>query len=194
MVFSSLCGVLRGSRTRVPARTGPMPTAVVVSVLSHEHIDSLRARFDPATARGMPAHVTILYPFATLEELRSGVLDRLAEICGRMHAFDFCLERFGTFPGVTYLVPEPADEFTKMTAAIASELPAWPPYSGAYSEIIPHLTIAQHHRVPRAERRGLESVLPIRCSAVALDVLCEDEGGWRVFASVDLGGTSSSRR
>jgi 2'-5' RNA ligase len=162
-------------------------SAAVVTVAGNELIDSCRMRFDPSAARGMPAHITVLYPFASVEELRGDVVSALEDVCARTKPFDFELVDLGSFPGVLYLVPEPQGKFVDLVESLSRALPAWPPYSGAYAEVVPHLTIAQRRRVPRRARRQLSAGLPLACRASFLDVLVEEDAGWRTLRRFELG-------
>lgn len=160
---------------------------MIVRVAGNELIDSCRMRFDPSAARGMPAHVTVVYPFASVEEMSEEVLGTLGEICASTEPFDFDLVALGSFPGVVYLVPEPKESFVDLVRELSFRLPAWPPYSGAYADVVPHLTIAQRRRVPRRLRGQLSAALPVRCRASVLELLVEEDGGWRTLRRFAMG-------
>ena len=53
------------------------------------------------------------------------------------------LASVGRWPDVVYLAPEPDAPFRRLTAALASAFPDYPPYEGAHEEVIPHLTVAR---------------------------------------------------
>jgi 2'-5' RNA ligase len=116
---------------------------VVVPVPAAEPVVSTwRERFDGSAAQGMPAHITVLYPFLPEERLSGEVLTRLRELCAGMPALDVLFRRTGRFSGVLYLDPEPADGPRQLTLAIAEQWPEAPPYRGSFAEVIPHLTVA----------------------------------------------------
>lgn len=118
-------------------------SAVVVPVPEVEpQVFRLRDRFDSSAALGMPAHVTVLYPFLPALSLTAAVLDELRELCGRLVAFEVEFARTGRFPGVLYLDPKPADPFRELTRAIAKRWPEAPPYRGVHEDVVPHLTVA----------------------------------------------------
>lgn len=68
-----------GAQPRRPdAATAGDQTAVIVPVPATERVVGRhRARLDRAAGWGVPAHVTVLYPFLLPEELGPDALDRL---------------------------------------------------------------------------------------------------------------------
>ena len=94
----------------------------------------------------MPAHITILYPFMPPDEITPAVLAELREFFAQFAAFEFTLPELRRFPKVLYLAPSPAEPFKALTHAVVERYPDYPPYGGGYSEVIPHLTIADMAR------------------------------------------------
>jgi len=94
-------------------------------------------------SRGIPAHVTILFPFVPAREIDDTLLEDLAAILARFPAFEFELSRLERFPNVLYLAPEPADPFSTLTEAVVASYPAYPPYGGIFDTVVPHLTAAE---------------------------------------------------
>ena len=99
-------------------------------------------RHDPGATAGVPAHVTLLFPFLPSEDLTPVVRNRLARIAATGRPFDVRFERTGRFPGVLWLAPEPPAPFVELTERIAAAFPDHPPYEGAHADIIPHLSVA----------------------------------------------------
>jgi 2'-5' RNA ligase len=69
----------------------------------------MRALDDPSASAGVPAHVTILYPFVSAEAIDDAVIDSVRGVLSRHEAFEFSLrtvERFDEGTGVPR--PEPA--------------------------------------------------------------------------------------
>jgi 2'-5' RNA ligase len=117
-------------------------TALVVVVPAAESlVGPLRLQHDRMAALGVPAHVTVLHPFApNLDDAIAGTLDRL---CARIQPFDAHFTSTGRFPGgVVWLDPQPKDRFVSLMQPVQQAFPDWPPYGGAYDEPVPHLTIA----------------------------------------------------
>lgn len=119
-------------------------SAFAVNVPEAEpYVGSLRERLDPAAALGVPAHITVLYPFLPPEQIDTGVLGAAALALASASPFAYRLARIGRFPGVAYLAPEPAAPFIALTASLVRRFPTHPPYEGRYDAIVPHLTVGQ---------------------------------------------------
>ena len=120
-------------------------SALAVNVPEAErYVGTLRERFDPVAKLGMPAHVTVLYPFMPPERITDSVVRKVRDLLSSLAAFEFRLARIGRFPSVAlYLAPEPARPFIELTQAVVRAFPEYPPYGGQYDTIVPHLTVAQ---------------------------------------------------
>ena len=170
----------------MPARGA---SAVVVPVPEAEPaVAAWRARFDPSAAMGMPAHVTALYPFLVEPRLTPEVMKRLAAVCGGLPVLDVEFSRFGRFPGVLYLAPEPADGLREVTLAIVEQWPETPPYGGAFDTIVPHLTLADGREEPdpRLEPE-VRRALPIRARLPEAALLVFDGSRWQRRARLPFG-------
>jgi 2'-5' RNA ligase len=145
-----------------------------------------RRRFTGDGPRGMPPHVTLVFPFADSAEA-----DDLLEPLGRVFAdfapFELVLRQTARFPGLLFLRPEPAETFVAITEALVRAFPDFPPYRGEFAEIVPHVTVAQgDDEVLAATERQLEQQLPVR-SRVERAWLVEDTaGGWRRYTAFPL--------
>jgi hypothetical protein len=68
-------------------------TAVLVLVPEAEPLVSRhRRQLDPAASLGVPAHVTVLYPFVDPSEVSEALIERLAAALRRTPAFDCVFE------------------------------------------------------------------------------------------------------
>ena len=120
-------------------------SALVVTVPAAEPVvGPWRRQYDPSAADGMPAHVTVLFPWLTAAEIDADVLTRLDSLVRREPAFGLRLAESARFPDTLYLRPEPDAPFRRLTAAVAGSWPDRPPYGGAYADVVPHLTVADH--------------------------------------------------
>jgi hypothetical protein len=160
-------------------------SALIVVVPEAEPlVGHLRARLDPAARIGVPAHVTVLYPFIPAEAITSTDLERVARLVRRATAFRFRLVAAKCFPDTVYLEPEPAQPFVALTEAVVREFPQYPPYQGRYASVIPHLTVAHGLEPELQALRGqlaadprLQAGVEANCKTV---VLFENTSGyWR---------------
>ena len=139
-------------------------SAIIVPVQVPVALGRLHDRMDPSAAQGVPAHVTLLYPFMPPELLKDDVRRLVEQIVAAEPVFSFTLSAVGRWPNVVFLVPQPADPFRRLTLALSAAFPEFPPYSGVHEEVVPHLTIAQD--VPEdyfaAAEHALPGMLPIR--------------------------------
>jgi hypothetical protein len=119
----------------------PRRTALIVPVPEAEPaVRELRAAHDSSAALGVPAHITLLSPFATVDRVDE---EAVGATLAPFAAFDFTLDRVERFSqGVVWLHPEPSAPFASLTAAIVARWPEYPPYEGVHAEVIPHLTVS----------------------------------------------------
>ena len=161
----------------------PRRTALIVEVPEAEPaVGALRLEHDSSAARGVPAHITILFPFADAGDVDDGALEALF---ARFPAFDFVLDRGERFDdGVTWLHPEPSLPFVDLTAAVAQRWPEHPPYEGAFDEPIPHLTVSE-------TAIDVNVQLPIASRAHEVTLIEEDEatGRWSTRRSYPFSGS-----
>jgi 2'-5' RNA ligase len=118
-------------------------SAFIVPVPEAEmSVGPFRARFDPVAALGVPAHITVLYPFMNRALIDGSLLSAVQALLGEIPSFAFRLDRIDCFPGVLYLAPAPAAPLVSLTNALAAQFPAYPPYAGRFERVVPHLTVA----------------------------------------------------
>jgi 2'-5' RNA ligase len=72
---------------------------------------------------GVPAHITLLFPFVPAAQLDQLVIASLAEIVDATSAFEFKLRKAARFPEMLYLAPEPTSPFVRLTEAIVGRVP-----------------------------------------------------------------------
>lgn len=109
-------------------------------------------------------HITLLGPFVDRREVDEDLVGTLRDLLAQVRAFDFKLSTVGSFGNeLTYLAPEPADPFVRLTNMLAAAFPKWPPYGGAFEENIPHLSIGAG--LTSAEEGAVRESLPISSTA-----------------------------
>lgn len=153
-------------------------TTLILPVTSADGVLQQSAR-EP----GLPAHITLLYPFLAARSIDEDTEAALASLLLEIPAFDFALSEVGRFPGVVYLAPEPANRFVALTEALVARWPEHQPYGGDYPEIIPHLTVAYGAPIPD----GLPERLPLPARADEVWLMSRTAGRWVCRQSFPLG-------
>jgi 2'-5' RNA ligase len=149
---------------------------------SEASVAELRLAHDSSAPLGVPAHITILAPFAGPDDVDE---DALARVVAEHPAFDFELASLEHFDdGLTYLAPVPAQPFTALIRAVAERWPEYPPYEGMIEvdAVVPHLTVGE-------TPLELDAPLPIACRAREVTLIEQDEPGghYRVRRRFPLG-------
>ena len=163
-------------------------SALIVAVPEAEPlVHDWRLRHDSA-ALGIPAHVTLIFPFVPTQEVDEELIGELRELFAAQPAFSFTLARVARFPEVAWLAPEPDDPFRRLTVLLASRYPEYPPYEGIHDDVIPHLSVGRGDDAFQDEvDSALTPHLPIEASAEDVTLLVEDGSGhWRKSESFPL--------
>lgn len=170
-------------------------TALIIIVPEAEAlVRSFRDRYDPSAALGVPAHVTLLYPFKSPDQIDDVLIGRLRDGFAGFSPIAFSLAAIRRFPDVLYLVPEPAEPFRELTRAIWSWYPETPPYRGKWPDIVPHLSVATItdqqtlDRVAAEFTQASRGVLPIHATATEVTLLEKRAGSWLMRTTFGLRG------
>jgi hypothetical protein len=115
---------------------------VLLAPALDQRLGDIRDRHDPAARQGMPAHVTVLYPFMDPVDFGPSQRARLAEVIRGFPGFDLSFSRVGRFAEALWAAPEPAEPVLALVAAIVAAFPDFPPYGGQFETVIPHATLA----------------------------------------------------
>ena len=120
-------------------------TAIVLCIPETEAlVESWRLRYDSAAALGVPAHITLLYPFVSPDELPLADLDA---VFADVEPFDLTFRRTNRFGDqVLFLDPEPDAPMIHLIRRL-SERFGLLPYGGTIplAEVKPHLTVVDGH-------------------------------------------------
>jgi 2'-5' RNA ligase len=185
-------------------------TALVVEVPAADPaVAPWRRRYDRAARAGVPAHVTVCFPFLPPHELddheRDGherdddVEEALAVLAGATPGFAATFTRVDSFgEAVLWLAPEPDEPLRALTRAVCTTFGLLP-YGGAHGGVddaVPHLTVAEDPPDPAAVRADLAPQLPITQHVRQLTLLqgAFVPGGWRVRRRFPLGGRTADPR
>jgi 2'-5' RNA ligase len=176
-----------------------MKSALLVAVPAAEAaVGSHRARLDPSARDGVPAHLTVLYPFLPPAQIRPNVLAALARLFAGVPRFDFALDRVRWFgESVVWLGPSDETPFRVLTELARTAYPCCPPYGGEHEDTVPHLTIGQLGEPAglRAAAEAVRPLLPIPAEATEVSLMAGPSPGrqsgppgqWRIVASFPLG-------
>src|SRR6267143_2073478 len=170
-------------------------SALVVLVPEAEAVvKPFRDQYDPSAAAGMPAHITLLYPFKVPDEVDQMTLDRLRDCFACFEPIPFSLGTLQRFPdAVLYLAPEPDESFRQLTVSIWNLFPETPPYGGKWPDIIPHLSVAQLANEQQLTAiatdfaKASQDELPIHATASKVALMENRSGRWKVRVMFRLG-------
>ena len=150
-------------------------------------------RYDPSAAAGVPAHITLLYPFRSPGEIDQAMLDDLRGCFHAFASFRFSLAPIRRFPhGVVYLAPDPDEPFRQLVQAVWDRYPETPPYGGKWPDIVPHLSVAWVKDEQRCDRiaddftHAARGKLPIAATAAEVTLMAKRSGHWRMHATFAL--------
>lgn len=166
-------------------------TGLIVAVAAAEPVVAGHRRLhDPAARYGVPAHVTLCYPFLPQDAVDAGVLADLRALVAAVPAFDVVFARSARFPGdVLYLEPSPDAPFRALTAELWRRWPEAPPYGGAYPDPVPHLTVTDgaDPDTTDAVQAALDGGLPVSARVTEAQLVAFDGHRWLTAASFSFG-------
>jgi 2'-5' RNA ligase len=154
-------------------------SALIIPVPEVEPIvEPVRWQYDAMARLGIPAHITLLYPFYPGQEVGNEI-ESLRRVCASIVAFSFSFTEVRRFPATAYLHPDQSERFAQITRTLTKMWPDRKPYGGAFAEIIPHLTVADRvdSETLSAVVNSLHHQLPIRCLAKEVWLLTSNDAG-----------------
>jgi hypothetical protein len=180
---------------RERAATHDWQSALLLPVPAAEPaVAEQRARWDASARDGVPAHLTVLYPFLPPGLIDGAVLTSLRQLFAGFPAFAFTLDRVAWFgQGVLWLGPRDATPFCDLIARAREAFPQYPPYGGRYAEVIPHLTVGDRGGAAalRTAENAVRPFLPVEAAATEVVLMAgpppgnpdTPPGQWRRLAS-----------
>jgi 2'-5' RNA ligase len=153
-----------------------------------------RLRFDVSAAEGVPAHVTVLFPFVPPSEVDDEVIARLAAVFAAVSPFDCIFDRCAWFgDAVLWLAPDHDQEFRHLTQQVVERFPGYSPYGGMHDDVVPHLTVGESRRGTdddlKAAQSDISGKLPISAHIdhALLMAGTDRQDSWRIMARLPLG-------
>lgn len=172
---------------------GSVEAALVILVPEIEPlVGAFRLKHDPSAGMGVPAHITIDYPFLPGIDPGQHLHRELAELFAKIDAFQFTFRDLARFPDVLYLAPDPVAPFKQLIDMVVAGFPESLPYGGAFDNIVPHLTIAQTEdeeilkSIERQLARLLPEYLPLSTRAEHVWLMDNRTGIWQKRNSFPL--------
>ena len=165
-----------------PERYRAGQTALLAAVDEAEPlVERWRGRFDSSASAGIPAHVTVLFPFLDIDRVTDLVVADLGTLIGARSPFTVRFEECRRFPDVLYLAPTPDQPFRALTESIVRRWPEAPPYEGQFTEVIPHLTVAhgQQPGIFDEVQAALADHLPFTATISSVGLFVCDGRRWR---------------
>jgi hypothetical protein len=165
-------------------------TALIVRVpAADDAVSSWRLAHDSSASLGVPAHVTVLFPWKPNKTITDADLAALRDLCGSFTPFDAEFVAVEDSGDVVWMRPRPEDPFRLLTAAIWEQWPEHPPYEGRFDDLIPHLTIADGDVVGLLEpiEESVGPHLPITTRVTELELIAFEDERWGVREVFALG-------
>jgi 2'-5' RNA ligase len=163
------------------AVTSPGPeSGLIVEIPEAEPVvRHFRHRLDSSAGLGVPAHITVLYPFIPPPGL-DAVLSQLGRLFAAVPRFAFRLDRTRWFDDrVVWLAPSDPGPFAVLTVRVTEAFPAYLPYGGQFGGITPHLTIGDDQPVAslRAAEESIRPLLPVTGKVTAVTLIAQATAG-----------------
>lgn len=170
----------------------PQSGLVVLVPEAEPAVAEHRLALDANARLGVPAHVTILFPFVPPRLIELADLERLRELFAGLEAFDYVFGRTAWFDqNVLWLAPEDPEPFRELTVRVHRTFPAYPPFEGEFEEVVPHLTVGYGMDLTHllAAERAVTEHLPIAGRATEVVLLTQSDGAraWTRTAVFPLG-------
>ncbi|GIG61546.1 hypothetical protein Lfu02_59180 [Longispora fulva] len=165
---------------------GQPRTALVAPVPAADRILAAVAVDHPAAVRtGLPAHVTLLYPFVPAIDLEDHGLSWLREFAAAQPPVELEFTEVHHTADFVYL---PAAPLGPLVRAARDRWPALAPYAGRFgADPEPHVTVGMRHPAAAEIAEIVAGLLPVRQVVDELWVGVRDQG-WTITGTFALTG------
>jgi 2'-5' RNA ligase len=145
----------------------------------------------PDAGEGLPAHVTVAYPFAALDSIDDAVAGLVSRVVARHAPWTMRLVERRRWPDTVYAAIEPPAPAAALQADLAAAFPTLPIYGGTIDVFVPHVTIAEGEAAddPAVDAdRGWDD-LPVTQSVSEVELIVRSAArGWSVERRFPLRG------
>ncbi|MGH3887194.1 MAG: 2'-5' RNA ligase family protein [Pseudonocardiaceae bacterium] len=149
---------------------------------------SVGARYPGTVREGVPAHVSLLYPFVTAAELDEGVISALGELFAEQVPMPVEFVKCYRRDGFVALRPEPIEGLTGLLGEARRRWPEVVPYEGLYGDVEPHVTVALRASEETAVTIEQEVTAELPISADLREAwLVAFEGRWSLRGRFEFG-------
>jgi hypothetical protein len=158
--------------------TGGLSGLVVEVPEAEPVVAEHRHRLDANARLGVPAHVTVLFPFVPPADIDEEVLTELGALFAGVPEFAVAFTSTAWFDeDVLWLAPADPAPFLTLTRTVESAYPEHPAYAGQYLDLAPHLTVGHASPLPalKEAERVVEPMLPVTSQVRAVTLLCQPE-------------------
>jgi 2'-5' RNA ligase len=166
-------------------------TALILPVALPPRLEALRIRSVPDAAAGLPAHVTVAYPFAEADSIDAAVDAFVAQVVARHAAWTMRLVDRRRWPDAVYAAIEPDGPAIALQADLAAAFPSLPIYGGTIDVFVPHVTIAEGRAVddPEVDADPGWDDLPVTVAVSEVELIVRSGAGrWNVERRFPLRG------
>lgn len=161
---------------------GPQSGLIVEVPEAEPAVQRHRERLDASAPLGVPAHITVLFPFMPPGTIDPAVLTQLERLFAAISRFSFRLDHTDWFgDDVLWLAPHDSGPFRALTQHVYQAFPAFPPFEGQFDDVVPHLTVGHGHSLSdlRAAEESVQAHLPIEAYATAITLMIQQSTGGR---------------
>ncbi|ANY08612.1 2'-5' RNA ligase family protein [Pseudonocardia sp. HH130630-07] len=142
-----------------------------------------------AVRDGIPAHLTLLYPFVPADVLTPDTVRRLRDACAATGPVTVGFTRATSTPTMVSVAPEPIAPVAALARRLRDGWPGYPPYGGRFGpDPAPHVTLALD---PGPDAAGIVAtagdLLPVRARLDVAALVETTASGWREHVRFDLG-------
>jgi hypothetical protein len=174
------------------ASPGPQSGLIIEVPAAEPAVRHHREHLDASAPLGVPAHITVLFPFMPPETIDQAALTGLGELFAEVSRFRFVLDRTDWFgDDVLWLGPGDSRPFRALTQRVFRAYPAYPPFQGQFDDVVPHLTIGHGHPLSalRSAEDSVQTRLPIEACADEVTLMTQQSAGghWTKTAFFKLG-------